>query len=376
MNETTRLARIWHLLKSPVKLRNPLPALATLAEVSDWRDDEVPQQVALRRQQSDLTLSVSLVMSLFALLELLLKPQSGYDKWYVFSVVLSGAFLLNAVLAWRGLTRAAGYLLPLFLALFVAVQISQHTGMSWIFLVPPVVLFLHPLRRGLMLLAGMLIMVMLIVSVAHVQMALRSEESFEFIVSILILVVVCAIIVEQLQKSLGSVATMAFRDPLTGLYRRSVFEEFFLNHLRMVQRSRQNFALLMLDIDNFKTVNDLFGHAAGDALLREIGELLRNNLRVGDIAARYGGDEFLILLGDCPISQAAEIADRLRVQIDVLGESRQSGGACRATVSMGIAVYPGDGDTVEALFEAADRHLLAAKQTGKDHIVGARAVST
>ncbi|MHB8426048.1 MAG: GGDEF domain-containing protein [Gammaproteobacteria bacterium] len=376
MNKTTRLARIWHLLKSPVKLRNPLPVLATLAEVSDWRGDEVPQQVALRRQQSDLTLSVSLVMSLFALLELLLKPQSGYDKWYVFSVVLSGAFLLNAVLAWRGLTRLASYLLPLFLALFVAVQISQHTGMSWIFLVPPVVLFLHPLRRGLMLLAGMLILVMLIVSVAHVQMELRGEESFEFIVSILILVVVCAIIVEQLQESLGSVATVAFRDPLTGLYRRSVFDEFLSNHLKIVQRSRRNFALLMLDIDNFKTVNDLFGHTAGDALLRQVGELLRNNLRAGDIAARYGGDEFLVLLSDCPVSQATEIAERLRAQIDVLGESRQHGGACRATVSMGIAVYPGDGDAVETLFEAADRHLLAAKQTGKDHIVGTRAVST
>lgn len=132
----------------------------------------------------------------------------------------------------------------------------------------------------------------------------------------------------------------------------------------------------MLDIDNFKTVNDLFGHTAGDTLLRQVGELLRNNLRAGDIAARYGGDEFLILLSDCPVPQAAEIAERLRAQIGVLGESRQYGGACRATVSMGIAVYPGDGDTVETLFEAADRHLLAAKQTGKDHIVGTRAVST
>ena len=369
MNKRADLGRIWSFLNTPISLRVKPAAALISAEIHDWRHQQTPERVAFYRQQHELIISLSLVMSVFTLLELLFEQHPEYDIPYVLSVVLSGAFLVCAVLTWRGFQRISSYLLPLILAVFVGIQISRHTGISWAFLLPPVVLFLHPLRRGLQLLAGITILVLLIVMGAHTQIMLRDEQAFEFIVSMLILLVVCAVLVEQLHGSLAAVATAAFREPLTGLYRRDIFNEFFAKHLRMVQRARGSFALLMFDIDNFKAVNDIRGHGAGDELLRRVGEVLRGNLRAGDIAARFGGDEFLLLLADCPGNKAVEAANRLRLQINALNAPGGAGDSCRISASAGIALYPADGSTVEALFEAADQRLLTAKRSGRDRVI-------
>lgn len=160
----------------------------------------------------------------------------------------------------------------------------------------------------------------------------------------------------------------AAHDPLTGLPNRLLLHETIARAIAAARRSRECLALMSIDADHFKDVNDSQGHAAGDRLLVELATKLRRCLRASDTVFRVGGDEFVALLPDIGSEAKAEaLAQR------VLQHAREPlplpGGSIVATVSIGITVMPGQGSTPEALLSAADRALYEAKHQGRDRLV-------
>ena len=140
---------------------------------------------------------------------------------------------------------------------------------------------------------------------------------------------------DRLRTDLGSALEMALIDPLTGLYN----QRYLMRHLRGLLESGQNreLAVLMIDVDHFKAVNDEFGHATGDKALRAIADVLRGNTRVFDSVARYGGEEFVVVMPGTGADDASEAAERLRSAVEATQFTWASGKFARLTVSIGVA---------------------------------------
>ncbi|MFN3545661.1 MAG: putative bifunctional diguanylate cyclase/phosphodiesterase [Thiobacillus sp.] len=163
------------------------------------------------------------------------------------------------------------------------------------------------------------------------------------------------------------ISHMAMHDALTGLPNRSYLDEQLKRAIALASEHGTKFALLFLDLDNFKRVNDLHGHKTGDQLLASVSALLRGNLRHTDVVARWGGDEFVVLLpfnrdDDIPRKVASELMLKLQIEL----ESQYAN--CYVTLSVGIAVYPTDADTAENLLIQADKALFYAKAQGRNNI--------
>jgi len=157
----------------------------------------------------------------------------------------------------------------------------------------------------------------------------------------------------------------SLRDPLTDLFNRRFFDDYVERELLRSARNRSPLSILMFDIDHFKQFNDDFGHAVGDAVLVELGLMLTTQLRGADVACRYGGEEFVAVLPDCPLADAAIRAERLLEKTRAL---RVTGAVRAITVSIGVSAFPIHGATIQPLLEAADRALYAAKNSGRDRV--------
>ena len=155
----------------------------------------------------------------------------------------------------------------------------------------------------------------------------------------------------------------ALRDPLTGLHNRRFLDEVGTKLAAQAERSGRPLAVVTLDLDHFKALNDRHGHAAGDAALRRVGTLLREGLRGGDVACRLGGEEFGLLLPDCAAEAAAQRAEELRRAIE------RSAGGPPLTASLGVAALPVHAATLAGALEAADAALYRAKAGGRNRVV-------
>jgi diguanylate cyclase (GGDEF)-like protein/PAS domain S-box-containing protein len=176
----------------------------------------------------------------------------------------------------------------------------------------------------------------------------------------------------RLQETLRD---QAIRDPLTGLFNRRYMEESLDRELRRAQRRRIPLGVIMIDIDHFKRFNDTFGHVAGDTLLREIGSLLQRHTRGEDIACRYGGEEFALILLEASADDTGERARLLREEAAKLRVEYGHQPLGNITISLGVAVFPDHGVTVEALLKSADAALYRAKAGGRDRVMVAAAAS-
>ncbi len=163
------------------------------------------------------------------------------------------------------------------------------------------------------------------------------------------------------ERMLAEMRSMARTDPLTALPNRRVFEERMEVELRRSVRSKEQFALAIVDLDHFKQINDTYGHAVGDEALRRFADTLRTNVRDVDLAARFAGDEFAVMLINTDSDGAATMITRLLEKI----RSIELSVAHEITASIGFAVNLDD-DTPETLFNRADRALFEAKRTGRD----------
>ena len=157
----------------------------------------------------------------------------------------------------------------------------------------------------------------------------------------------------------------AITDKLTGLYNRRYFDHFLDFEIKRSSRQKASLALLMIDIDNFKLINDTLGHLFGDKILNKLGDIIKSIIRETDLAARYGGEEFSIVMSNTGLEEATEIAERLRKAIS---EYNFEITYRPTTVSIGIALYPLDSTSLQDLLSNADRALYRAKHEGKNRV--------
>lgn len=159
----------------------------------------------------------------------------------------------------------------------------------------------------------------------------------------------------------------ALRDPLTGLYNRRFMEDSLQRFVRLADREQREISLLMVDLDHFKRLNDEHGHAFGDQVLRDTAATLLGALRETDIVCRYGGEELVVILPDCPLERAADKAEFLRLRIQELSTTHGTD----ISASFGVASLPHTSQSVTDLLSAADAALYRAKQGGRNQVVKA-----
>jgi diguanylate cyclase (GGDEF)-like protein len=170
-----------------------------------------------------------------------------------------------------------------------------------------------------------------------------------------------------------TVARESVTDELTGLSNRRGFDDALTRELERSKRFGSKLALVMLDLDDFKKVNDTYGHQQGDIVLREVARVLREQSREIDDPGRYGGEELAVVLPGTDLEGAYNLAERVRVQIEALRIPRVGGeGEIRVTASFGVAALPEAGDDESALIAAADAALYEAKRGGKNMSVRAQ----
>lgn len=174
------------------------------------------------------------------------------------------------------------------------------------------------------------------------------------------------VMIQTLQDGLRE---QALRDPLTGLYNRRYLEETIGRELARAEREGVPLSLLMIDLDHFKEVNDEHGHAAGDQVLRWFGDLVRTKLRPGDIACRYGGEEFFVLMPSAPLTVSMARAEEIRAAFTPLVRTASDNRYLNVTLSAGLAVFPADATTPNELRRCADVALYAAKRAGRDRVL-------
>lgn len=192
---------------------------------------------------------------------------------------------------------------------------------------------------------------------------------------------IAAAAAEQLASALGSIETrerlraQSIRDELTGLYNRRFFEEALERELHRAGRLGKPLSLLFFDIDHFKRFNDTWGHEGGDAVLRELGGLVRSMFRTEDCGCRYGGEEFVLILIDAGLENARAKADQLRSAVHQLRVRFRHQLLDPVTLSVGVACTTEQGLTGSALIAAADEALYAAKRAGRDRVECAEAAA-
>ncbi|GAC1590227.1 MAG: hypothetical protein NVS3B21_07590 [Acidimicrobiales bacterium] len=178
--------------------------------------------------------------------------------------------------------------------------------------------------------------------------------------------------VDEIERLRMRLAEEAIRDPLTGLYNRRHFDEVLETILARAERDGSPVSLVLLDVDHFKDLNDRWGHAAGDRVLQHAGAALRRSTRAGDVACRWGGEEFVLILPGATTAQAME---RAAEWIGV-STAASDGNPIAYTLSAGVSTYPADGTATDDLFRNADRALYGAKRSGRARAVAASALAS
>jgi diguanylate cyclase (GGDEF)-like protein len=180
----------------------------------------------------------------------------------------------------------------------------------------------------------------------------------------------------QSARQYDEIKRLTFIDALTPAYNHRFFQEALSKEINRHSRTGHELALAMLDIDNFKKINDTYGHPVGDEILKGLVEELMNNARDSDVVARYGGEEFAIIFPDTPAQSASEAANRLReIVARRVFRLQQLDKTLHITVSVGVAVYPRDGMTAAELISRADTALYYAKKNGKNQVAVAADLS-
>lgn len=185
-------------------------------------------------------------------------------------------------------------------------------------------------------------------------------------ISLLITAIVLLATSLTINRYQGRLETMATTDKLTGLVNRQAFDLLMEQALREQKRSRSSLLAMLIDIDDFKRINDRQGHLAGDSVLRQVAATIRHNLREADIVSRWGGEEFLVLFKGTPEAEGLQLAEKIRLAVETTGfpDLKEN---ITVTISIGVADYKA-GETADALIARADQALYAAKSAGRNAV--------
>ncbi|MGN6486407.1 MAG: PleD family two-component system response regulator [Devosia sp.] len=173
----------------------------------------------------------------------------------------------------------------------------------------------------------------------------------------------------ELRQSVTNTLALAVTDELTGLYNRRYFERHLSLMLEKAQQQDRDMAVMLIDMDYFKAVNDTHGHDTGDAVLREFADRLRRNIRGVDLACRFGGEEFVVLMPDTDWRQAQGVAERVRQAVAEKGFATGNRRPLQLTISVGLALNESETDTPEIMLKRADIALYRAKREGRNRVV-------
>lgn len=170
-------------------------------------------------------------------------------------------------------------------------------------------------------------------------------------------------------KLRADMRNLSIRDPLTGLFNRRYMEEALGQELHRSTRDKAQLAVIMIDIDHFKKFNDECGHDAGDAVLWTLGAFFKKHLRGSDVACRYGGEEFILLLSPSTTEGARRRAEKIREDAGLLRTSHGGRELAAITLSLGVAIFPEQGTEAAALIKQADVALYEAKHRGRNCVI-------
>jgi len=165
--------------------------------------------------------------------------------------------------------------------------------------------------------------------------------------------------------------TQSLRDPMTGLYNRRYMEDTLDRFISLAHRQNKPTSVLMIDLDNFKSLNDEHGHAKGDAVLKDVAAQVVGALRPSDVVCRYGGEELLVILPDCGVDDAMMRAEHVRARIELLSDQH----GCNVAASIGVASLPESAKSASDLLSASDQALYDAKAAGKNQVLAAPAMA-
>ena len=197
------------------------------------------------------------------------------------------------------------------------------------------------------------------------QLTPQEASTIRSILSVMVMVVGSS---KALSRTLEDLEYYSMSDPLTGLYNRRHFHDLLETEQARAQRHGHTFALLLVDVDDFKDINDSFGHSSGDETLRRLGHVVREHTRRGDTIARLGSDELAILMPETSKEAALDIADSIRQEAREIPFSGMGEERFHLTVSVGVVTYPGDGESVHRLLACGDDAVQGAKERGKNEV--------
>jgi diguanylate cyclase (GGDEF)-like protein len=187
--------------------------------------------------------------------------------------------------------------------------------------------------------------------------------------ALVLLAYVATVIASEQRRARDAAIRLSTVDPLTGLFNRTFFFAAVDREIARSARSNRGFCLLMMDLDELKSINDRHGHYFGDRVLSGVGEVIRSGVRKIDTAARYGGDEFVVLLPETDPTGAYVLAEKVRIGVTELGIP-VSGSVLEASISVGVVSYPDDGRTSDELLISADQAMYASKRGGRNRVMG------
>lgn len=305
---------------------------------------------------------------------------AGLLPWSAVLVAVAAYLLINSLLWWLSRTRPQGLTIQRIalwadLVLLTGFVVHDPIPAMPTILVVTIVMLGNGLRYGTRLyreaLLGAVLATLAIVALRHYYITIGIT------VSAVVLILFSAVqwcyglmLTQRLERYQSHIESLSLHDALTGLKNRRGLEADGEMHLSQMRRHHKPLALLILDLDNFKAVNDQYGHARGDDLLQEVGEILKKEMRPIDVAARMGGDEFVVLLPETTADQACSVAERIqRMLADLAADYPNTGFG----VSIGVSRTHEDrehGNELEAMVKRADQALYRAKsQPGKNAVV-------
>lgn len=265
------------------------------------------------------------------------------------------------------------FLAPLFSIITLAVMVPDATATSfvWIMIMPVLSYLLLGRLAGFLIAAPFMVLCGLYFIFFRFETTNGLHSTLELINPILcgLLILIFMHVYEHSRaRAYDMLIRLAATDPLTGLDNRGRFQQRLTQSINESTRRKDTFALVLLDIDHFKHVNDTYGHDAGDEALRYLSERLLKRLRSTDIVARLGGEEFAVILKDVDTKTAFDLTEQLRLALDD-SQLNYKGQDIHLTATFGVAMWPHDARLPNQLYQVADRRLYAGKHLGRNRTV-------